>query len=363
MAEQESGGGAVRPRSRRGRLALPVVLVVGAVLVAVGVATGVLLTWDPPPPSLEPSAGGDFQVTQQSFDDSRTVSVDVTLGDPESAISPLGGRVTAVSCRPGDTPTSGSSIYAVNGVPLVSLATATPMWRDLSIGDSGADVSAVTEELVRIGAWAGPPSPTLTSSAVTAWRGLATGLGVPAKALPAASIPQSLVVWLPSISLALASCGPQVGAVVAPGQTLATFEAPIVLVSVSSLPAQLAPGARTLVIDQQTKVVPDSSGVVSDQPSLGQIGASPTVRRLQASGQLEALTGQYVLTEPLTVSVVPPSSIVAMNGMTGCVLADGVPRQVTVVSSQLGQSLVEFPGGVDPPQAVALNPPKALTCQ
>ena len=39
----------------------------------------------------------------------------------------------------------------VNGVSVVALATATPMYRDLATGDKGDDVLALNNELARLG--------------------------------------------------------------------------------------------------------------------------------------------------------------------------------------------------------------------
>jgi len=344
-----------------GRVATPVVVLLGAILVAIGLGAGILLAWDPPPPLLALDSGATFQVTQESFDDSRTVPISVTVGDAQVATSPSAGRVTASSCKPGEGLSSGASTFSVNGVPLVNLATTTPMWRDIAIGDSGDDVKAIAAELTRLG-FANDDAPQIMDRAtVAAWRALAVKAGVPAKSLPANSVPQGLVVWLPSTSSTVESCGVQVGQAVSVGQTVATFDAPVVAASVAGQPTQLALGPRMLVIDDQTTLAVDAGGAISDRASLVALAASPTVHSLQALGQLDSLTGRYVLSTPLEVSVVPPTAIVVTNGSAGCVVGDGVPRAVTVVSSQLGQSLVQFTGVA--PAVVAMNPPETLTCR
>jgi len=117
-----------------------------------------------------------------------------------------------------------------------------------------------------------------------------------------------------------------------------------------------------LVIDDSTTVAVAEDGTVTDAAALAALAASPTVPTLQALGALDTLTGDYKLATPLEVSVVPPTAIVSTGGTGGCVLADDVPRAITVVSSQLGQSFVVFDDGAAPAQFVSLNPPQSLSC-
>jgi len=340
-----------------------VIASMAVVLVAVGVVAGGLLFWDPAPASINPSSGGDsFQVTNQSFDDSRMVSVTVTLGAAQTLASPVTGRVTSSTCDAGAEVVSGSSTFAIDGVPVVNLATSVPLWRDMARGDTGADVSAFTAELARLGVLSGNGSTGLSQEVITAWRDMAIALGAPSSAVPRDGIPQSLIAWLPSSGAVVSQCDVLVGGLVSPGQPLATFSAPVTAAYVPTRPSQLTPGDRILAIDDQTTLTVNADGMIDDPASLSALASSPTVRTSQALGVLDSLTGRYSLATPIQVSVVPPLAIVSSGGTTGCVIADGESRQVTVVASQLGQSLVLFEDGGPPPQAVSLDPPTALTC-
>jgi hypothetical protein len=236
------------------------------------------------------------------------------------------------------------------------------LWRDLKLGDQGADVEAVGAELKRLGWLSGAGSTTLTASVVKAWRQLASSLGVPAARLPSAAIPQALIVWLPAAEATVASCDGQVGGTITTSQPAVTFVAPVVAARLSGQLNQLTPGERSLVIDDQTSLTVDANGQITDPAALATLAVSPTVRLMQQAGLLDSLTGRYALATPLDLSVVPPAAIVTTGGSTGCVLADDSPRAVTIVASQLGQSFIQFDDGAAPPSTVLLNPPSTLTC-
>src|SRR5689334_21085386 len=66
-------------------------------------------------------------------------------------VSPAEGRVTATACEPNVPVLSGASTVTVDGSVILNLATSTPLWRDLSLGDRGVDVDALNAELNRLG--------------------------------------------------------------------------------------------------------------------------------------------------------------------------------------------------------------------
>ena len=58
--------------------------------------------------------------------------------------------------------------------------------------------------------------------------------------------------------------------------------------------------------------------------------------------------------------MVPPSALFAFEGERGCVVADGSPARVEVVSSELGRTAVVFPDGEEPASVAVL--PEARSC-
>ncbi|MDR0416449.1 MAG: hypothetical protein LBH76_03880, partial [Propionibacteriaceae bacterium] len=86
-------------------------------------------------------------VTKQIYDDARTVTLTLTAGPEQRFQTPRSGRVTSSACAAGAEFISGGSALSVDGVPVLGLATAVPLWRDLALGDAGPDVAALGAEL------------------------------------------------------------------------------------------------------------------------------------------------------------------------------------------------------------------------
>src|SRR5690606_21907959 len=85
------------------------------------------------------------------FGDERLVPVTLSFAPSPALRSPAAGVLTSSACVPGAVAASGESLYAIDGTPVVQLATSSPLWRDLGIGDTGPDVEALQSELARLG--------------------------------------------------------------------------------------------------------------------------------------------------------------------------------------------------------------------
>lgn len=95
------------------------------------------------PPSLSDSSDArNLALGSEEFDDVRSLNVDVTASPAGGVAFPVSGRVTFASCPADGVVRSGSREYDVDGTPLVSLHTDTPLYRDLAYGDKGDDVTA-----------------------------------------------------------------------------------------------------------------------------------------------------------------------------------------------------------------------------
>ena len=70
-----------------------------------------------------------------------------TVSQTRELVGNASGTVTEDMSSQGLT--SGKTAMKVNGVSVVALATATPMYRDLATGDKGDDVLALNNELAR----------------------------------------------------------------------------------------------------------------------------------------------------------------------------------------------------------------------
>lgn len=75
------------------------------------------------------------------------------------------------------------------------------------------------------------------------------------------------------------------------------------------------------------------------------MGATPTDQSRPAMGNAVDVTYQWRLKEPMTVAFVPPAALYDVHNGKACVVADGEPRAVTIVASQLGRAMVTVEDG------------------
>lgn len=329
--------------------------------VAGGFAVGVVVSEPAEPADLRaPTDLAVVPVGDRVFDDARTVTLRVTVDDVASVASLSGGRVTASQCAAGATVGSGSSTVSLDGRALVNLSTSVPLWRDLTIGDRGADVTALHAELVRLG-HAAPDGDRVTRATIAAYRALAQALGA---AEPVSSvIDHTAIVWLPAPAVTVGACEVKLGDPLEPGAAL--FELPAALASavVAPLPGDAAPGDRVLMIDDEpVPVGPD--GAITDPAALDVLGRSRALAEAVAIAPDDPqLSVVWRLADPLTTLVVPPSGVVGVGGPATCVVAgDGGTRPVTVVGSQLGQTFVVPDEGASPFESVQVDPDASVTC-
>jgi len=327
-------------RKRRGPGVAVATVVLGAVVLLVGgAAVGVVLAPDRVPQSVRSQEmGATAPVSSQVFDDARRVRVTPQIAEEAPLSLADSGRVTASSCATGGVIESGSSPATVDDRPVLALATSVPLWRDLAPDMEGEDVRALQVELARLGfsVRADGEYGNATKTAVTR---LFKDAGV---AKPSGDLPAASVLWLPASSVAVKECGAPLGAV-AGEEPFVTVAGALTSLRLADSVTDGAPGARVVRYGELTAPVGEG-GVVTEATFLEAVQRGPELAAWQRSEGSEPVTLEYVLAEPLDVAVVPPGALFALSGTSGCVVGDGVPRAVTVVSSSLGQTLVTFEG-------------------
>ncbi|MEF2741243.1 MAG: peptidoglycan-binding domain-containing protein [Bifidobacterium bifidum] len=143
-----------------------------AACLAAGMGLAVGLERTMTPPSLSDSSdAGNLALGSEEFDDVRSLNVDVTASPAGGVAFPVSGRVTFASCPADGVVRSGSREYGVDGTPLVSLHTDTPLYRDLAYGDKDDDVTALQNELAALG-YGGSRSGVFDWATWDAWRRL-----------------------------------------------------------------------------------------------------------------------------------------------------------------------------------------------
>lgn len=332
----------------------PLLVFFGCSLVAVGLAAGLAFSPARAPSELAgPRPVERAPVLDAQFDDARSVSLHVDRGGVQQAFAPRGGRLTSTTCSAHDPMVSGQSTFSLDGQALLNLSTAVPLWRTLHVGDRGSDVESVQIELMRLGFGLNADG-VLGEGAVAAVGELLDRIGVePSRS----EISLQTVLWIPAESVTPTSCVTSLGAGVESGAALADLSPSQPGLEILDLPDDLLGAGRILDVGgASVSVTPEGTLTGTSIASF-----IDTVAGAEDQGGTEAqravITGILRLAEPLDVQVVPPSSIIALDEGTGCVLAGDHLLPVDVLGSELGRTFVTF-GDHDPPRSVSLIPSK-----
>lgn len=322
-------------------------------LVAAGGGAGLLLARASGPSTLAPAAApADLPVATQKWDDPRPAGLTITLGAPQQVVSQRAGLLTGSSCAPGGALKSGTVTFAVDGRPLLTLATSMPLWRDLPTGATGADAGALVAALHGLGQPV--DGATVTAAVVAAYDTVAKAAGAAASG---GTIARDALVWIPQPASTVVTCDAAIGTALEPGRPLASLRQPLVGARLTTTPGDLVPGARVFSVGTRDLTLGDG-GV--DAEGLAWLAAHP---EQQQPGATPTVTGTLKLATPLDVLPIPPSALGPVSSAgASCVTTPDGPRPVTVVGSQLGTAFVQ-PGPGSPIGSVVIDPARQRTCR
>ncbi|MEV4413321.1 peptidoglycan-binding protein [Catellatospora sp. NPDC049609] len=145
-------GGAAPARRRRRRGARTALLVVGA-LAAGGAAAAAAIGFGgddggtPAAANLPPATA---VVTRQTLQDTQTLDGELGFGPTYSAINRLHGTVTWLP-ESGAVVRRGKPLYRIDNSPVVLMYGTVPAYRELKVGDEGADVKQLEQNLKALG--------------------------------------------------------------------------------------------------------------------------------------------------------------------------------------------------------------------
>lgn len=284
--------------------------------------------------------------------DEQPATLRVTAAAAQTLTAPMSGTVTSTSCRSGETAASGGGALSVNDDVLVYLATSRPLWRDLGVGDSGADVRSLQEELAALGKGIRPDgrfgTATLRAAIEVAERAGATD------ASTWSSLPHSRLIWLPASTVQTATCDVDLGDRVTEGDAVATLPRGVSEARVTPLPLNAMSGEREAVVGDLTLRL-DGSGAIGAVEDLARLAQSSEYRQHVEGAAAVGPTGSgappedsagsgmsivYRLTAPISVFSVPAAAVYGADRASACVLSDDHAVAVTIVGSQLGQTFI-----------------------
>ena len=333
-------------------VSVAMIALIAVVLVAAGVVVGAVVLPESQPSSVASAApAGMVAVSSQTYDGSHSVGVSAQVAQAQSLKSGATGIVTSSGCTAGGTVTSGTSPWSVDGQPLVALATSTPLWRDVTSGMKGADVSAVQNELARLG-YAVSMTGTVDGATMNAVKRLMASVG---DGSSNGSLLLSWVVWLPAAEVGISQCSVAMGDSIISGGELAKLEG-----GLQGLVVANPPGEGWVATYQDHTATVGADGRITDPEFLEAVEASPDYQFYSLTGQ-GSLSVVVALAEPWQVVVVPPGSVVVSGAGTGCLVTSSGLVDIDIVSSSLGQTLVAVTNGPLPTE-VEVQPEAGTTC-
>ncbi len=360
--DNESRGGrkdhARRPRSphRHAGLVWTAICLIVAVSLSIGLCA--LFLPDRAPALLQAAPEvTSAPVSSQMYSDSRQVTLLPRRAADRSLLSNTSGMVTG---SPASTLTSGKAAMSVDGRPVIALATSVPVYRNLAVGDSGTDVSALNTELRRLG-YAAPAGTVFTQASKNAWGGLIRAAGGNATDFKKAD-----VLWIPASSVAVTQWTAVLGGTISEGDKIGVIPGALQRLDIRG--GQSFTDERRLSVYGQSITLPAGSSSVSDAGFCAKVAANPQFSSMSEEQAAAGITATVSLPKPIRVLRVPAGAVFGISGSHGCIARPGahssgnVPLRVEIVGGQIGVSLVRMADSSDPmPSRVALGSSLAHT--
>lgn len=333
----------LRDRTRR---FTPAALAVAAVLIAplvAGAALAVVAAAQSPLESADEVAPLNGIVERAERADDVQVPIAVEFAPTPVAVAAGSGVITVVSFIPGDRIETGTRLIAIDDRDVVAYISEAPLYRDLTRGAKGRDVSTAQTLLAQLGFDPGPANGTVgsaTERAIVAFNG-AHGFGARNAVLALSSLS-----WVGTEAVVVAEATATLGTVVAPGSVLFKGVATATAITVREPPA-VTDAALQLVVGDIVATYEQGRGRVTDPAAVAAVAAIVGT----ATDRLATLRRA----DPLVVGTVPAASVVTDRTGASCVFPDAQGKPIAI--EPLGGSL----GTVDVDAAligrsVLLNP-------
>lgn len=275
---------------------------IGALLFA-GIGFGVAAVALPPPPPeslASPPPITEAATTASVFDSPVTAEVVVTVGPQSTVRSPRSGTVTELACPIGTPLSSGTIAFSVDGTPIVAFATSSPLWRDIKVGDQGADVSSLETELEHLRPGTTTSDGRWGRDDDASYRFLLKTLGLNADH---SGVQLAELTWIPA-SAKVTDCPVSVGASVSAGDDVLLLPSSPLGATVRL--AQDVDPSTPRVMQVGAEVLPlPSDGIITDTPTLEAIAGSSEFARAEPNAPV-TLQFTTKLAAPLEVYAVPP---------------------------------------------------------
>lgn len=334
-------------------------LIVAIFVFAIGIAAGfIILPKSPPHPIMSLTTESSYPITSKSFNDSRKISGLINTSETKKLIIRANGTLINSKCSPGEKITSGNVPFVINQTPVLALATTHPLWRDLSIGDSGDDVASLQTELQRLGKQVELNSK-VDKKTLEAFKETlkANGYAVDPK-IQTISIAQ--ILWLPEQEFTIGECESQIGEEVQALQTIVNSSSKIQSLTLK-IPQDATSGPRIIEFNG-VQTAATETGTITDENFLAAI--DQTLILQEQIDKPQEISVEYKLIEPIEAYTVTPAAIFGIQNDKACIkLSKNTKHEIKILDSRLGMTIFEY---LDPkPTDVApeaLDPESENSC-
>ena len=297
-------------------------------------------------PDSDGNTPGTVAVQRRTFDDATELPLVITADAGYKAVAPREGVVTASTCLVGQELMIGSSPFSLDGAPVIALPTDVPVWRDLVVGLRGADVDGIHRALTRERKVAAAPNGSpLTRSDVESVAGSSVD-----------RLELSKILWVPAGNRTISACKVELGRRLSHQDITLEFPPQVSRVQVNL--SDRGRGRTLTVGDRSFELSADGVVAGSERVAFSRL---PVVRAWLVGDRGEPLTGTVSLSSPVHAWTVPPGAVITRHGQHCVVDPQGVVTLVTIVSSELGVTLVAPAKNTPMPDVVSLNP-SSETC-
>lgn len=333
-------------------------VLIAVMMLAVGLGAGLMISAARTPDGLvQPVGPSTFPVEVSDFYDAQPVELRLVQQPASELFAPRGGVVTRSVCPDASDLVSGESPWSIDGKPVLAMATKTPLYRDIGMGDTGPDVAALRDELLRLG-YEVEPSNRVDNATIAAWKEAQKEIGLAQSDVFAIAD----TMWLPQTGTAIEICTALLGNRVEEGSSMASTFPAVVALELDTVPAVGVAGKRQLVVGEEDLEVGEN-GRVTDAKIIQRLLETPSGVAAIATSDSEmqvTLPGDYALATPVSAATIPASAVVGRS--SSCVVdSTGVSLTVEIVGSSLARSIVSFADG-SPPAKVQVSPPEGTTC-
>lgn len=308
----------------------PTAVVVAAALIAPLVAGATLAIVAASQSPLESAAEaapliGTIESAERSED--VQVAIAVEFAPTPVVVAPTSGVVTSMHFAVGDEVSTGTRLVTINDRDLVAYSSAAPLYRDISRGETGRDVSTAQELLSALG---------FAPGAVDGRAGWATERAIIAFNKAHGYGPNNAVLslgslgWIGTGPVTVGSAKTVLGMTVSQGDAIFEGVASAVAIMVTEPPALPSDAPLELVVSGTMAAYEPGSGRISDATSVAAIAA--------IVGTATDRPGTLRLVDPVRVGAVPASSVVTDSTGASCIFADveGKPLPIQPLGGSLG---------------------------